>query len=503
MRTFSLISILFLSNFCFGQNWELFKANETYNFNFDQIHGVRVDSVSVNGNETLFHFNRILNDTVPSSFGQLLHPTQDITQPNIFGKHAVERNDSLIFTNQFGNLLYIKPLASLNDSWNFLQLSSARIEATVDSVYSDSINQVLDSVKRISFQYFDSLNNPINHSINTKKLLLSKANGVVSTLNLYEDVIGQSINYNYKKQYNQIFRSTVFTNREVFDLNIGDEYHFQIQYSPISSGPAPTDIRNHIVTGKTLSANGDTIKLNMLEYRKYESGTVDWSVNPPTVTYTTSYTNRTFEKLIVNPSDTFIETLGMEVIISNTIFSSTLSAHVSSYSNTLPYNNGNFGQRITISPKSQFFLYDSTLSSWTAPIFGIGPYSDHFLTGVFDFQNFDSNSGGSQSSYYHRMIYFKKGNETWGTPQLVTGIRDKEMPEQIVKLYPNPAKNNLTIQVDQNESFDTYEILDVKGRFVQNGNFKAQLVIEELDNGIYFLKLSGNENMEVLKFIKE
>jgi len=91
---------------------------------------------------------------------------------------------------------------------------------------------------------------------------------------------------------------------------------------------------------------------------------VDFSTNPPTVTYTTSYTNTTFEKVIINPSDTFTETLGMEVKISkDTLFSPSFTAKVSSYSNTLPYNNGNFGQRITINPESQFFYYDSTQSS--------------------------------------------------------------------------------------------------------------------------------------------
>ena len=114
MRKFSLILFLAISNFCFGQNWELFKANETYNFNFDNIHGVRVDSVNTLGNETTYYFNRILNDSVQQNWMNAVYPIADITQPNIFGEQCAERNDSLIFTNQFNNLLFIRPKANLN-----------------------------------------------------------------------------------------------------------------------------------------------------------------------------------------------------------------------------------------------------------------------------------------------------------------------------------------------------------------------------------------------------
>ncbi|MFT6167732.1 MAG: hypothetical protein ACJASF_002432 [Vicingaceae bacterium] len=103
MKKILLATSLLFSFVLQAQNWELFKANETCNFNIDQIHGVRVDSVRTQGNETTFHFNRILNDTVHQNTLGAPFPILDITQPNIFENQCIERNDSLIFTNQFGN----------------------------------------------------------------------------------------------------------------------------------------------------------------------------------------------------------------------------------------------------------------------------------------------------------------------------------------------------------------------------------------------------------------
>ncbi len=506
MKTILLTTALLLGTILHAQNWELFKANETYNFNFAQIHGVRIDAISIQGNETTFHFNRILNDTVHQNTLGAQYPIQDITQPNIFGEQAIRRNDSLIFKNQFGFLLYVKPFAPINNSWNFIQLAAARIEATIDSVYTDSINQVLDSIKRVSFQYFDSLNNPIHHSINAKKMIFSKANGVVSTFNLYENAVGQSINLNYKKQYNQIFRSTTFTNSEVFDLNVGDEYHFS--YSNNAPGTSPGyDIRNHIVIGRTISPNGDTVRIQLLEHRERQTSVVDYTTNPPSIVYTTTYSNRTFTKSYLYQNAVFNSKIGFEVSTSTDSilnFYDTI-ATTTGYSYYLPYYNTNtYNNRITINPENQIFAYDSIQSSWIVDYYLINPYSMYYLVGIFDFSNYWNNqSGGSGYPEYYSMLYFKKGTETWGTPRLVTGIDNVQSNKKKTLIYPNPAQNELYLETEDPTAFRNYEIVDLKGRFVEQGIFSNRLNIEQLKSGIYFIKLIRNENTEVLKFIKQ
>ena len=504
MKKILLASALLLATIANAQNWELFKANETYNFNFDNIHGVRVDSVKTQGNETTFHFNRILNDTVHQNIFSASYPITDITQPNIFGNHCVERNDSLIFTNQFNNLLFIRPKANLIESWRFLSGTNYHIVATVDSVYSDSITNTQDSLKQITFQYFDSSNTAINHPINSKVFIISKSNGIVSTFNFYEDAIGNSLSFNYKKQYRQIFKSTTFTNAQVFDLNVGDEYHFMLNDSPPNTPPGH-DIYNHTVTTKTTSANGDTIRLRILEHREKQTSTVDFTTNPPTLVFTTTNSSRSLTRTILHPNATFNSDVGFEVTVSHDTTSGIYDsiATITKYSKYLPYyNTSTYNDRITINKENQIFSFDSLQNSWILDYNMQNLYSNYYLTGVFYFTNYWNNqSGGGGYPEYFSMLYFKKGNETWGTPRLVTGIEDPIKTEEEIYLYPNPSNDIIQFETF-GTSFKEIHVFDMQGRVIQALPFQNNLNVSEFENGLYLLKLIGQKKVVDLKFVK-
>jgi len=503
MRKFSLILFLTISNFCFGQNWELFKANETYNFNFDNIHGVRVDSVKSLGNDTIFYFNRTLNDSVFYNLPFFRYPVQYISKPNIFGSQAIQRHDSVIFTNRLGEKLYIKPKSPLNYIWNLVEFRNTKIEAYVDSVYIDTIRQVQDSIKRIVFQFRDSSNNLINHSINSERIFISKSNGFVNTFSLYDHPLEQSVSYRLRK-FNQLFKTTTFTNAEVFDLNIGDEYHFMLNDSPPNTPPGH-DIYNHVVTTKTSSANGDTIRLRILEHREKRTSTVDFTTNPPTLVYNTTNSSRSLTRAILHPNATFNSDIGFEVKswrdTTNGYYDSV--ATTTGYSHYLPfYNTNTYNNRVTINPENYFFAYDSTWNSWIVDNSLASPYSNHYLIGVFNFTNYWNNqSGGGGYPEYYSMIYFKKGNETWGTPRLVTGIEDQMSNEERVYLYPNPANELIQIETS-GTSFKEIHVFDMRGRVIQVLPFQNNLNVSEFENGLYLLKLIGQDKVVDLKFVK-
>src|SRR5690606_14253356 len=101
------------------------------------------------------------------------------------------------------------------------------------------------------------------------------------TFNLHENSTGNSINSNYKINYLRIFQSTYFNKGEVYDLNIGDEYHFYLYDIPSYLPPGHKKY-NHLVLNKTTSTNNDTITLTISERREIKTGTVNYSTNPPT-----------------------------------------------------------------------------------------------------------------------------------------------------------------------------------------------------------------------------
>lgn len=74
-----------------------------------------------------------------------------------------------------------------------------------------------------------------------------------------------------------------------------------------------------------------------------------------------------------------------------------------------------------------------------------------------------------------------------------------------ISVFPNPAKENITIQFSPNAMIHQCILTDVLGRIIETQIINASIIqvdLHELLSGIYFIKLLGNES-ETLKLIKE
>jgi hypothetical protein len=70
-----------------------------------------------------------------------------------------------------------------------------------------------------------------------------------------------------------------------------------------------------------------------------------------------------------------------------------------------------------------------------------------------------------------------------------------------VVVYPNPTSNNLTI--DSETPIDGVEVIDSNGRVVNVVRLNSfTLNVQNLQSGIYFLKVTSNHLVQVLKFVK-
>ena len=82
---------------------------------------------------------------------------------------------------------------------------------------------------------------------------------------------------------------------------------------------------------------------------------------------------------------------------------------------------------------------------------------------------------------------------------VVTDVRD-------IKMFPNPATNELTISA-HGSSFTAYSITNNLGQTMQanalSGSVTTTLNIKTLPPGIYYLRLTGQNGVEVRKFVKE
>jgi len=77
--------------------------------------------------------------------------------------------------------------------------------------------------------------------------------------------------------------------------------------------------------------------------------------------------------------------------------------------------------------------------------------------------------------------------------------------EAQVSIYPNPVKNKLSIS--SKNSIKSIELYDIKGRSLMEYNniglYKTQLDLNFLYDGIYFVKIIGDNSFETLKIVKE
>lgn len=76
----------------------------------------------------------------------------------------------------------------------------------------------------------------------------------------------------------------------------------------------------------------------------------------------------------------------------------------------------------------------------------------------------------------------------------------EEVSESLLKVYPNPANNH--IQLDVNDLY-TYEIYNLSGKVIQKGTVdgsNAQISTAHLNNGMYFIMLTNENNNKTVKF---
>jgi Secretion system C-terminal sorting domain len=96
----------------------------------------------------------------------------------------------------------------------------------------------------------------------------------------------------------------------------------------------------------------------------------------------------------------------------------------------------------------------------------------------------------SRESYFpnfERLIYYKKGVDTWGTPVILSSIMTPSVFYEKIKVFPNPTNQILNIETEGR--FDRLQLVNIYGQIVLNQKEKNILNIGHLPNGIYFLQV--------------
>lgn len=107
----------------------------------------------------------------------------------------------------------------------------------------------------------------------------------------------------------------------------------------------------------------------------------------------------------------------------------------------------------------------------------------------------------------------------WGTPDfevanaLMTTVEQKVRPENVVKAWPNPFSNELSLQINASSQYPVFiEIISTTGNIVFTksiDNIQANSILsfgnsfDRLANGLYLLKVTFNDKTEIHRLIKQ
>ena len=112
----------------------------------------------------------------------------------------------------------------------------------------------------------------------------------------------------------------------------------------------------------------------------------------------------------------------------------------------------------------------------------------------------------SDGEMYHLLCYHVDDDVIYVNPEYNTcDIDDVEenMTEKGISIYPNPAKDIVILQNDNNINISGIEIVDLTGRVVMSTTNIEKIDISELPEGQYFIKINGETTFMKKLFIQK
>ena len=153
------------------------------------------------------------------------------------------------------------------------------------------------------------------------------------------------------------------------------------------------------------------------------------------------------------------------------------------------------GQFISKSDYTPFFGFSYRKDScWTQIIAdGCLPIYSYYKGFGGPYYSCESNMDFTSES--RELVYYKKGDKTWGRPLIVSCIYDTQTKSEL-SVFPNPTNDYLNINYNKS-GFNTLtiKIYDILGELVKIENLKSDnksINLTELKKGIYFYQVLEN-----------
>lgn len=425
--------------------------------------------------------------------------------PSRMGFAMSARDGENFFFNSIFDGIRISTLRNIDQPWICCRINdSTHLDATVISMNVEPVLGVDDSVKYISFQAKRNTGELITHPLNNRLFKLSKHFGMITLFDFYE-FPNYSSNYpvhwltGIKASGNESGDQNL-TAEEIYSYGPGDVFHTYLggTYAP----SAPEERKSVVQILDTLwNAKRDTVTFRMSRYYDYCGGNGSNTHYYHKDTVQTSYA---------------LHSEGFDHLSEQSIFSHDTNGvlkYVTSYTQFRGSNNnlvydylGSDYNLRWIKVKNRDYEPCSFCADTLVGILY------HQGSGIYGNNYYISGCGGpyyiySSTDYSHKtrtifykLVYFKKGDETWGTPLDTTNWKLPNLiPEfkQIdISVYPNPSTGLVIIKIPEVEKADfRLEIFSITGIKINEMKIRESKFAFDISNyskGMYFLKLYKN-----------
>ncbi|MCD7971523.1 MAG: T9SS type A sorting domain-containing protein [Candidatus Azobacteroides sp.] len=434
-----------------------------------------IDSVHMQGADSVFYPVKEMREN--PEIGYCLLPF-----PSWLGEKIVIQDGLNIFLNLENEEIHIKTDAELNETWTvYRKEDDIRIEGKVITHETEEFLGIEDLIKTISFQMYDKDDNPVEIYLPSVKI--SRSHGFIAAVNfICFPYVPENLNYLYFEGYNYLSTPELvgltypeagiqnLTWREVYDFQPGDEIHVMSE-----------DWWIHPFNGKKDGiASKRIIKyLTRTDHEDYTLYTCEetFSIQEFYFEKSTYRKDITEIKIEANPEFDLLpqKIYELETTYPRSIFSYSSSMEVSEPVSKIPPVSYMCG--IT-EWSDNCWEYISTDSPYLVDLEEI--YLKGFGGPYYESKDRDSSIRG----LFSRLVYYKKGDKTWGTPLEIVNSLQKNQADYSLMVYPNPVKDILWIEgLPANKAF-IIEIRDISGRIILTEE------IEQINNSISFTDMT-------------
>lgn len=480
-----------------AQNWQnICSPGVTlYQNVLGEIQTFRLDSIQTPGNgDTVFYSYHTIREQEPCA---------DTSNGSVIGYKVYKTSGGwFFFFNRSWDTLHINATASLNEHWKFCDLpDSGFIEANVSGVQSDTIFGIEDSVKVIAFQAYDSTGNPISHALNGKHFTLRRTYGLTEIADVYllPDTFSK-----YKLVGKTLPETGIANLNEqvIYDFDVGDEFHYQGGDTPQQWYTTSIYWKRMItILTKEVSQSGNSYiyqasRCMQLKIDPWGSSEPPYVENfRDTITFAHPFSSSLTDTSRMQLPGTFIRRNWIDNQVA--------------YSYSRDFNGPNGRQKQIMG--ENYYMFRDSCWEWSGYHFW-----SEYAAGVGCILN--EQKGGNLYLYLDKLVYYKKGEEEWGTrlaadcDQLL-GTNEFQISNFKFQfsVFPNPAKELITVQVDSFTPGDIMEfkLFDFLGREVYQTTIRQSHTMINLSNlsnlskGIYIWQVTGEAGTAMGKLMLE